>query len=148
MCAIALAIVVLAASACGRTVVAAPLDAQHDVCAFCRMIVSDAHRASQIAAPYEEPLFFDDLSCLTARLASAPLPEGVVIFVADHRTGAWTRAESAVFTRIGGTGAMGSNVIAHASEEARRLDPDAAGGIAIDWASVLSARPHGEVSRD
>jgi len=40
------------------------LDTRNDACAHCRMAVSDPRFAAQLAAPGEEPRFFDDLGCL------------------------------------------------------------------------------------
>jgi copper chaperone NosL len=121
----------LALPAC-RAAVAEPaaVDTRHDACAHCRMAVSDARFAAQLAAPGEEPRFFDDVGCLAAYLAERhDLPEGAVAFVADHRTRAWVRAAHAIFTRRESLETpMGSHVIAHADAASRDADPAAAGG--------------------
>jgi len=129
-------------SACGRDTSPAPLDTVNDQCRFCRMVVSDARSASQIVSPYEEPLFFDDLSCLTSYLAATPPASAAVIYVADHRTKAWVRADAAVFTRVNeSAGAMGSHIVAHASESSRGMDADAVRGVIVDRSDVLPAHP-------
>jgi copper chaperone NosL len=104
------------------------------------MIVSDERTASQIVAPLEEPRFFDDFGCLASYLASATLPADAIVFVADHRTKEWVRADAALFTRLSGSaGAMGSRVVAHASAASRDQDPDAADGTTVAGAEVLGA---------
>jgi copper chaperone NosL len=104
------------------------------------MIVSDERTASQIVAPLEEPRFFDDFGCLASYLASATLPADAIVFVADHRTKEWVRADAALFTRLSGSaGAMGSRVVAHASAASRDQDPDAADGTTVAVAEVLGA---------
>jgi copper chaperone NosL len=94
------------------------------------MAVSDARFAAQLAAPAEEPMFFDDVGCLRAYLAAAPrLPRGSVAFVADHRTRQWVQASRAHFTfRESLATPMASHLIAHASPASRDADPAAAGG--------------------
>jgi copper chaperone NosL len=137
---VVVSVAVLVAAACAHTLAPAALDTKNDACAFCRMIVSDERTASQIAAPLEEPRFFDDFGCLASYLASAKVPADAVVFVADHRTREWVRADSAIFTRLSGAaGAMGSRVVAHASPASRDADPDLAGGTTVAVAEVLGA---------
>jgi len=124
----------LALAACTRGPARpAAVDTRNDACASCRMAVSDARFAAQLAAPGEEPRFFDDLGCLRDYLATGPrLPRGTVAFVADHRTREWVRAASAVLTRREGLETpMGSHLVAHASAASRDADPAAAGGAPV-----------------
>ncbi len=126
-----IAALVLALAACTRGPARPALvDTRNDVCASCRMAVSDARFAAQLAAPGEEPRFFDDLGCLRDHLGKKPpLPRGTVAFVADHRTREWVRASQAVLTRRDSLETpMGSHLIAHASIASRDADPAAAGG--------------------
>jgi copper chaperone NosL len=136
---LAIAVAALAAACGSAPPPPATLDPGADACSYCRMIVSDTRFASQIVAPYEEPRFFDDLGCLGHYLANSPeLPAGAVVYVADHRTKGWVRADRAVYTRVDALSApMGSHVIAHESDASRRADPDAAGGVAIDASAVF-----------
>jgi copper chaperone NosL len=117
----------------------ASIDTANDQCASCRMIVSDQHFAAQIAAPGEEPRFFDDLGCLRDGLrSSGPLPHGAVVFVADHRTGAWVRADLAVFVRLAAVDTpMASHWAAYASDASRRADPAAAEATPVAADAVL-----------
>lgn len=109
------------------------VDTRNDTCAHCRMAVSDARFAAQLAAPGEEPRFFDDLGCLRGYLgARPPLPRGTVAFVADHRTREWVRASRALFTRRESLPTpMASHLVAHADATSRDGDPAAAGGAPV-----------------
>jgi len=115
------------------------LDTRNDACAFCRMAVSDARFAAQLAAPGEEPRFFDDLGCLRDWLArKPPLPRGAVAFVADHRTRAWVRASRAVFTHQPSLETpMSSHLLAHADPASRDADRAAGGGRRMEVAEVF-----------
>ena len=108
----------------------ATLDATHDTCGSCRMVVSESRLASQIVAPYEEPRFFDDLGCLARYLAEHPtLPRGARVYVADHRSRDWVPAEQAIYSTVPSiTAPMGSHVVAHASITSRDDDRSAPGG--------------------
>jgi copper chaperone NosL len=103
------------------------------------MIVSDRRFASQIAAPLEEPRFFDDLGCLANYVKSnAPLPPHAVVYVTDHSTLQWIRADQAIFTRLENlTTPMGSRIVAHGSAAARAADPVAKAGTAVALSDVL-----------
>jgi copper chaperone NosL len=119
---------VAAAVGCGKGVTPATLDPKNDQCGVCRMVVSQQTTAAQVVAPYQEPKFFDDMGCLNQFLESSPLPTGARVFVADHRTGEWVPAESAVYTNAGTPmGAMGSSLIAHGSAASRSADSAATG---------------------
>lgn len=132
----------LAGVACARSAPPpAVLDTAHEPCRYCRMVISDRRFASQIVAPYEEPQFFDDLGCLAHFLSAAPpLHDNAVIYVADHRSREWVRADHAVYVRVEARSApMGSHILAHASVASRDADPDAAGGTAVEIRDVFPA---------
>jgi copper chaperone NosL len=107
------------------------------------MAVSDARTAAQVAAPSEEPKFFDDIGCLARYVAAQkPLPRGAVLYVADHRTRAWVRADQAVFTMVPSLATpMDSHLIAHVDAASRDADPDAKGGAPRTPAEVFGAAP-------
>lgn len=115
------------------------LDTRNDACAHCRMAVSDARFAAQLAAPGEEPRFFDDLGCLRDWLRAQPrLPRGAAAFVADHRTREWVRAAAAAYTRNPGLQTpMSSHLLAHAGAASRDADPAAAGGTPVAAAELF-----------
>lgn len=105
------------------------IDRHNDLCAFCRMAISTTSTSAQLAAPGEEPRSFDDLGCLAGYLAERPsLHPRAVAYVVDHGSGAWVEAGKALYTRVPGFETpMGSNLVAHADEASRAVDPVAAG---------------------
>jgi copper chaperone NosL len=111
------------------------------------MAVSGARFASQVVAPHELPLFFDDLGCLAEWLRQEKVPKGAVAYVADHATKEWIRADRAVYTRNPGLETpMSSHLIAHASPGSRDGDPEAKGGAPVALAELFGPQgpPTGE----
>jgi copper chaperone NosL len=124
----------------GRVPPPSTLDTRNDTCSLCRMIVSDRRLASQIVVRGEEPKFFDDLGCLAKFLEEHQLPDAAV-FVADHRTGEWTPATGAVYSRVARTTTpMASGLIAHATSDSRSQDAGAAGSMPVDADVVFGRR--------
>jgi copper chaperone NosL len=126
--------------ACGRGPAApAQPDTKHDACGWCRMAVSDLRFAAQLAAPSEEPRFFDDIGCLATFLKSGGAPaRGQVAWVSDHRTKQWIRASSAVYTKVPGLlTPMNSFLVAHADAASRDADESVAGGARMTLAEVF-----------
>ena len=121
----------------------AAFDAVHEPCRFCRMTGSNGRTAAQLVAPGQEPLFFDDLGCLRGYLKqTGTVASTAVVYVADHRTGAWVAADRALYTRNEAVSTpMGSHLIAHESAESRDADPDARGGSAVSISDVFSGVP-------
>jgi copper chaperone NosL len=120
---------------------AAPLDPATTACAHCRMMVSERRFASQLVGPAEEPKFFDDLGCLRGYLAEHPPPASAVVYVTDHRTGAWVPASTAVFTRLPALETpMGSHLVAHADQASRAADSAAQAGAPVDPRELFGAR--------
>ena len=83
-----------------------------DACAQCRMTILSLKTAAQIVAPGAEPLFFDDLRCLTDYRARTMVTGDAVVFVVDHETGEWIDERNAVITRAHEQTPMGSGLIA------------------------------------
>jgi copper chaperone NosL len=122
-------VLVLAVVACGQDVLQpASLDTRNDACARCRMMVSEQRFASQVVAPGEEAKFFDDLGCLRGFLKDTPPTAGAIAYVADYRTGAWTRAARAVYVRHDQVQTpMGSHLLAFADAASRDAGPEGKG---------------------
>lgn len=99
-----------------------------DACAHCRMTLVSQSTAAQIAQRGDEPVFFDEAGCLRDYLGGHATPADAVVYVADHRTGEWVNARTAVFTRTSASTPMGSGLLAHADAASRDADPAAAGG--------------------
>ena len=141
----ALVLICILSAACSGGVTPAVLDTHNDQCGTCRMVVSAHTTASQVVASNQEPKFFDDLGCLDQFLAVSPLARDARIFVADHRTGEWVAAESAVFTRMpASAGAMGSLFVAHISTASRDADRGVTGAdVAVGTALPSWSKPGG-----
>jgi len=117
----------------------AALDPRNETCAWCRMSVSDPRLAAQLAAPAGESKFFDDIGCLRDYLVHASgRPEGLIAYVADHRTKEWVPAARAFFMKcLTVETPMGSHLLAHADATSRDADPDAYGGTPVTAADIF-----------
>jgi copper chaperone NosL len=136
----AVAVLLLSAAACGGPPSPAALDTRNEMCAQCRMMVSDARYAAQIVRRGEEPRFFDDLGCLAAYLRQRPPAKGAAVFVADRRTKEWVPARSAVYARVPGLATpMASGIVAHAGAASRAADRPAAAGTALTAEEVFGS---------
>lgn len=113
-----------------------------DLCASCRMPVSDLRFAAQITAPGELARFFDDPGCLGEFVRTGELKEKeAVAWVADHRTGTWVRADRAIYTRVPGlTTPMNHKLVAHENEASRDSDPDARDGQPVSLQEVFGPK--------
>ena len=62
----------------------------------------------------------------------------IVLYVTDHRTGAWVRADHAVYTRVAVSSTpMGTAIVAHDSPASRTEDVVARDGSAVAPAEAL-----------
>ena len=135
-----LAAALLICASCEHAVVPATLDSKNDTCSFCRMTVSDRRLAAQIVSRGDDPRFFDDLNCLALYLREHRQPIDGRVFVADHRTGDWVLASSAVYTRVPHAATpMGSGLVAHATADSRAADLSVKGGEPVAAVNVLGA---------
>jgi copper chaperone NosL len=121
-----------------------------DICALCRMPVSDVHFAGQVVIEGELPFFFDDPGCLGEFVRSGQIKgRTAVAWVADHRTGDWVRADRAIYTRAPNlTTPMNHKLIAHEDAASRDADPDARGGTPVGRDEIFGPEgpPAGEPS--
>lgn len=111
-----------------------------DACGSCRMTIVSGRTAAQIVAPGEEPQFFDEIGCLRDYLRHAAMPGDGVVYVADHRTGAWVSARGAVFTKTATSTPMASGLLAHADAASRDADPAAASGVPAATGTILGSK--------
>ena len=109
-----------------------------DACANCRMTIVGLETAAQIVSPGAEPIMFDEIGCLRDYLADHPLAADATVFVADHRSGQWIDARSAVFTKTTTRTPMSSGLLAHADVASRDADPSARDGQLVAAADVLA----------
>jgi copper chaperone NosL len=108
--------------ACASSGVPAPatLVLGQEACRSCRMAISTTRTAAQIVAANDEPLFFDDIGCLRDYLREHRITSpGAAVYVADHRTGAWTPARAATYVlKTEQDTPMGSHLFAYADPAA------------------------------
>ena len=123
----------LSVSCAGRTE-PVTIRLSEDACASCRMTIVSMNTAAQILAPGAEPVLFDEIGCLRRYIATTPLPPEAMVFVADHRTGEWINARTAVFTETERATPMSSGILAHANAASRDADPAAHPGVQISIA--------------
>ena len=127
-----LLIAIVSVTACSSaTLRPIALHTGEDACAHCRMTIVSTRTAAEIVSPGREPVVFDELGCLRSYLKAEPMPDDGVIFVVDHRTGAWVDARQAVFTQTETQTPMASGLLAHADAASRDADPSAIGGKAV-----------------
>jgi copper chaperone NosL len=120
-----------------------PFDAAAQPCQQCRMVGSDGRFAAEIVAPGEEPLFFDDIGCMSRYLTQSAVSAGAAAYVADHRTRAWVPAARAVYSRRESVRTpMNTHLMAHESIASRDADPAAANAAPASLADVF---PSGSV---
>jgi hypothetical protein len=134
----------IATAACGPGGVSpVEFDAAHEPCRFCRMTGSNGRSAAQLVSPRDESLFFDDIGCLRGYLKQAgTVAPGAVVYVVDHRTGAWVQADRAVYTHNEAVPTpMSSHLLAHESAASREADADARGGKPVSIAEVFAGVP-------
>jgi copper chaperone NosL len=114
------------------------IDPASDACAECRMLISDARLSAQIVARGEEPRLFDEIGCLRRYLKGHPVARGAAVYVADHRTGSWVAAGTAVYTQTSLRATpMASGILAHADAASRERDAAAAGGELLRLTDIL-----------
>ncbi len=106
-----LALLALLAIACSRAPESGPVAIHwdRDVCARCKMVISDRHYAAEIR--YTPPgkssrvALFDDIGCAVQWLKDKPWRNDpkTEIWVADHRSGEWLDARKARYVRVPNT---------------------------------------------
>jgi copper chaperone NosL len=133
-----ISLALLVSMGCAAAAVApAAVRLHEDACGHCRMTLVSVSTAAQIVAPGEEPLIFDEIGCLRDYLAGHSLRADARVYVADHRTGAWIDASSAVFTQTTLATPMSSGLIAHADAASRDADAGTHTGALVPNAAVL-----------
>lgn len=87
-------------AACGGTELR-PVDiAAEDMCAFCKMAISEKQYAAEFITKDGEPLKFDDLSCMIRYIEGKQNQDAIAAyFVVDFTSRAWVKAEEAHYVR-------------------------------------------------
>lgn len=127
--------------ACDTAPKAVPLDSTA-TCGLCQQAVNSSEYAAQLLVPGAAPVFFDDIECLFGYLGRDPdAKPGSVAYVADHHTGEWTRAASALYTRVEEARTPhNSHLMAHSGKTSRAADPDARGGTTVPAGEIYQGR--------
>jgi len=116
------AFLALLLTGCGSKEIKAVDIYPEDMCAHCRMAVSDERFACEVVTNSGEALKFDDIGCLEQYLAAKP---GTVMvmetFYKDYATRSWIPAAAATIIKTDVMTPMGSGKVAFA-------DPNAAAG--------------------
>ena len=100
-----------------------------DVCAMCKMAVSRASFAAQLAMPNGEALMFDDLGCL---LDDARRDSARAAWVADYDSRAWVALDSCWLVHSDSVRTpMGGGWLAYA-------DSARAAKSAVEWHGVIT----------
>ena len=91
-----------------------PVDIEDgDMCAYCRMAISDKRFAAEIIDTDEAVHKFDDIGCmLRFRSASGEKGNEAGVFVVDNQTKQWLRAQDAFFVRSSIKTPMSSGIVA------------------------------------
>lgn len=138
--AVMMLVCVLLGACAARTATPADIRLGEDACAHCRMTIVSARTAAQIVGPDVDPIMFDDIGCLRNYLAEQSPGQGALVFVADHRTGEWIDARTAVFTRTAVQTPMSSGLLAHADRQSRDADEPARNGAPMAADGVLGSQ--------
>lgn len=112
-------LVCIVAVGCGTPGVKAVDIYPEDMCAFCRMAVSDQRFACEIVTESSEALKFDDIGCLDHYLKAKPGTVTVAeIFYKDYASKNWVRASAATIVETDVMTPMGSGKVAFADPRA------------------------------
>ena len=110
-----------------------------DICAFCRMAVSERRFAAQVVTVGGRAEFYDDIGCLVDWLAENGQPEGAGIFVVDFTTGRWLTATGAGYVRSPRLPTpMGHGLAAFADREAAQAATRELGGEVVGWDDLVA----------
>ena len=92
-----------------------------DMCAYCRMGMSDPRFAAEIISDGSEVFKFDDIGCMDRYRVLTPGLTVAAAFVKDFETSAWIRFEKSIVIKTGVATPMGSGKVAFA-DSARATD--------------------------
>jgi copper chaperone NosL len=89
-----------------------------DICAHCKMAISNRAFAGEIVKEDGETLKFDDLGCLRAAMKNEEVPRGAHLFVRAMEKEEWLKAEDATLVKSSMIQTpMGSGMIAFADRK-------------------------------
>ncbi len=108
-----------------------------DVCAHCKMQISDPRFGSQIVTTTGRQLVFDSPECLAAFLGQTPADKVASTWVLDvENVGRWVNAEEAGYLLDANLRSPMGRITAFASPAAAQAAQERLGGTLIDWDAV------------
>ena len=113
-----------------------PVDIEaSDMCANCKMAISEKQFAAEMITTNDEVLKFDDIKCLMKyRAGHADKVAGSTSFVVDHASGKWIRADKAYFVRSATVKTpMSGNVLAFSDKAKADAEAAASGSEAMQF---------------
>ncbi len=106
------AVLLLFLTGCGRPGVKPVELFPEDLCANCKMAISDPTCASEIILESGEVFKFDDLGCMDSYRSEHPDLKIAAVFVKEYDTKGWLPREQAVIVETGVFTPMGSGKVA------------------------------------
>ena len=101
------------AAGCGKPDLKPVSIASGDICAFCKMAISEKRYAAEILDPDGQPVTFDEIGCMISFMKKRPEQQVAASFVTDYQTGQWIAVEKAFFVRSSNYATpMGSGIVA------------------------------------
>lgn len=110
-----------------------------DMCAFCKMAISEKRYASELLTQEGEVFKFDDIGCMLRFRKSHGHPESTVAtFVLDYDTQQWLRAEEAYFVQSNEFKTpMDGHVVAFKTGANAAAAADRTRGVSLRYAALL-----------
>jgi copper chaperone NosL len=128
-------------TACGSPSYAPVALSAEDMCAFCKMALSEKQYAAEFIIKDGEAFKFDDLGCLVNYIASKKNQAEIAAFyVMDYETQQWVKAETAFFVKSDRFHTpMSGGIIAYQDRAKAEAAAAAKQGKLMNWAEVLAS---------
>ena len=110
-----------------------------DLCAFCRMAISEKRFASELVTKDSEPVKFDDIRCMLRYRKERIHPDSVAAtFVVDFDTKEWLKSEEAYFVKSNEFKTpMAGNVVAFKNGADAAAAADRTQGMPLRYVALL-----------
>lgn len=126
-------------SACGQPEIAPVAIHPEDVCAACKMAISEKEFAAEFVTKDGDAFKFDDLGCMLDHLKNkADRAQISAYFVADFESKEWLKAESAHFVKSAKFATpMGGNIAAFGNQEKAKEAAAKFNGEQVSFAELI-----------
>jgi copper chaperone NosL len=136
---LALVAILLLLSACQSGVPRPVAIEPEDMCAYCKMAISEKRFAAELIDREGQAFKFDDISCMTGFVKKREPSNIAARFVMDFDTKEWVKAEQAFYVKSGEIKSpMGGGMIAFASESEARDAADKYRGTLLRFSDVFA----------